>query len=282
MAPAIKSPLLALFAAVAVGLIGFQFGGAPHSYAVVNAFALSVAAALAVAVGRVPAGTATTAILLAFPVMVGATLVVGPGLDGVHRWLALGSLRLHAAALFAPAFIVAWQTRNSWSGTLSCVLLSGVIALQPDMAAALALASAVALSLLSGFSHQRAVALGAALVALAVTVLNPDRLAPVPFVERVLQDQAASGMVGGWMLTAVCTAALGAAIFAPCISRTGRNSGGLALSGWFAGLTVASLLGNFPSPLIGYGAAPIIGYGMAIGLIGKELGSRSVDRKFQS
>lgn len=281
MAASPRKLLVALLGAVAAGLVGFRLGGAPQTYSIMNAVAGAGALALALAVRRVSAHSVSLAAMVAGPLLVGATLLFGPEIDGVSRWLALGPLRLHAAALIAPMFVVALQLRDGISGTIACILLSGIIAIQPDMAAAIALAGAVSLSLLHRFSRYRALQLLAALAAVGWTISVPDRLAPVPFVEGVLQGQMGLGTMSGWLLAAIVSAALAAAIGMPSLDRDNRHKGGLALSGWFGGLTLASLIGNYPSPLIGYGAAPIIGYGLAIGLIGRDLHPRRRSRQDQ-
>lgn len=265
MAQGPARPAVALTLAVLVGLAGLRIGGAPLSYLIVNAAALALALAFAFALRRIPSRTLIRASLVACPVLALAALLIGPEVDGVHRWLPLGPLRLHAAMLAGPVFVAALQLEDSPLATAASVALAAVIAFQPDFATALALTCAAALLLAARVSRGRIIALVAALASLGTTVMVGDQLQPVPFVEGVLQALFSQNS----LLGALAVAALIAAILLPALNPASRMQGGLALSGWFAGLTIASLVGNYPTPLIGYGAAPIIGYGLALALLGR-------------
>ena len=52
--------------------------------------------------------------------------------------------------------------------------------------------------------------------------------------------------------------ALGALMLHACVRH--------ALAGSLFGFSLAAIVSNYPSVLIGYGAAPIIGYGLALAL----------------
>jgi cell division protein FtsW (lipid II flippase) len=262
--------VIAFALAVASGVAGFLYCGAPPAYAVTNTAAAAIALALAAALNRLPIARNRLAALCACPALVAATLIVGPEIDGVQRWLPFGPIRLHAAALLGPAFAVALQDRDDLWGATACVILAGMIAIQPDMGTAIALCVATALSLWPTLRLSRLIAFVSAIAALCLTAVRPDPLAPVPFVEGVLQDMAGTGGVSGWLLAGLMAAALLAAIVAPSLKAGDRRTGGLAITGWYFGLVVASLIGSYPTPLIGYGAAPIIGYGIAIGMLGRK------------
>ena len=47
----------------------------------------------------------------------------------------------------------------------------------------------------------------------------------------------------------------------------GKRGAGYALAGFWAGLVLAGLLGNYPIPVIGYGASPVIGWVLALRLL---------------
>jgi hypothetical protein len=208
-----------------------------------------------------PPRTVALAALAVAPALALLALAAGPGIDGVHRWIGLGPLRLHAAMLGGPAFVVALARQPGWLGAAAAAVLALALALQPDAGTALALTAATTALALGKRSAPRLAALLAALGALAWCVAAPDPLAPVAFVEGVIPAMLAAPRA----LPIAALALLGLALLAPAILG-GRA--GLALAAWGVALVVASLLGAFPVPLLGYGAAPIIGYAAALGMMG--------------
>jgi hypothetical protein len=72
-----------------------------------------------------------------------ATLL-GPGEDGVHGWLRVGPVRLHAAALLPPLLLAALErlarVRGWWVAALVAVGVVSALLLQPDAAQATAFA----------------------------------------------------------------------------------------------------------------------------------------------
>ncbi|MEJ6011861.1 hypothetical protein [Novosphingobium aquae] len=260
-----RAAIAAYLAAVAGGIVWMLTAGAPPMFAAVNALAACLALAIAAVLWRTPSQKLELVALWLAPLAIAASIVFGPDVDGVHRWIAIGPLRLHAAALFGPAFLVAFQRRADWFGTAAAIVMAGLVMLQPDMGAALALSSAIGLALFFEFRWDRLIAFAASAAALGVTAIRPDRLEPVPFVETVLQNIWRHGSLPGLLIPL----ALLAAISAPALTSAGRRFEGAALAGWLLGLAAASLLGPFPTPLIGYGAAPILGYGIALGLLGR-------------
>jgi hypothetical protein len=260
-----RAAIAAYLAAVAGGIGWMLTAGAPPMFAAVNAVAACLALAIAAILYRKPSQKLELVALWLAPVAIAASIVLGPDIDGVHRWIAIGPLRLHAAALFGPAFLVAFQRRADWFGTAAAIVVAGLIALQPDLGAALALACALGLALVFEFRWYRLMAFAASAAALGFTAIRPDRLDPAPFVENVLQDIWRHGSLPALLIPL----ALLAAIAAPVLTSARRRAEGAALASWLLGLAAASLLGAFPTPLIGYGAAPILGYGIALGLLGR-------------
>ena len=46
-----------------------------------------------------------------------------------------------------------------------------------------------------------------------------------------------------------------------------KRSAAWALAGFWIGLAVAGLAGNYPIPVIGYGASPVVGWALALRLV---------------
>src|SRR4051794_20169042 len=83
------------------------------------------------------AAASITAILLTF---------TAHGLDGVHRWVYVGSLGLHAAAIVAPVIIACVATAPSRRAAIIIAIATGILlALQPDAAQATSFVAACVL-----------------------------------------------------------------------------------------------------------------------------------------
>jgi cell division protein FtsW (lipid II flippase) len=199
-----------------------------------------------------------------------ATLLV-PGVDGVHRWVPLGPVRLHAAAILLPLLLVALQglaqARGWWTAAGVAVGTALLLLLQPDAAQATAFAAGclVLLLPLAGRDPSRIACLLVLLALAGVTWLRRDPLAPVPHVEGIVQ--LAAGVGAGWLVVAgVSLLVLPLPFF-----RAGRGDAkhaGLALGTYVAITILAALLtGNFPVPVMGYGVSPILGYLVGLGLL---------------
>jgi hypothetical protein len=97
----------------------------------------------------------------------------------------------------------------------------------------------------------------AAAVGFVATLLQPDTLGAMPYVDEVLYSSFAAGPVAGlavWIGVVVMVVAVlvtrGAGSRAPVNAFSAL---------WTAGI-VAAAAGNYPTPLVGYGASAIIGY----------------------
>lgn len=197
-----------------------------------------------------------------------ATLLAS-GMQGVHRWIELGPVRLHAAAIVLPLLVVTleglWRTRGWW---ISACLAGGVtviLFLQPDAAQATAIAVASAVLLLPGAGPGalRRVWILSLLVLAGMTWLRRDPLGRVPYVEDIVDMAARLG--AGWAVAAVVSLLLLPAPFV-LAGRGASRRVGLALGTYVTITLLAPLVGNFPVPVLGYGVSPILGYMMGMGI----------------
>jgi hypothetical protein len=247
------------------------------------AFAPNVLAALAgwgaclLLAGR--SGVARLAPWLALAAV--AATLLGPGADGVHRWLRLGPLHLNASAALVPWLLLGLtsEVRGAREQAVVAALLVQLLHLaQPDAAQATALALGVAPALGSrGFVRAGvglpALALLAGLAALAW--LRLDGLPAVAHVEGILalaRQQGAPTLLGA-------LAALGLALLPLALPlRSGdpsvrRMAAGASL--YLLGSVASTLYGSFPVPLVGAGAGPVLGwYGLALA-VGTTTGRRA-------
>jgi len=194
--------------------------------------------------------------------------LLAPGMEGVHRWVRFGPVRLHTAALLLPLLLIALErlarVRGWWVASLLAVSVVVALFLQPDAAQATAFAGASGILLFPGVGRSvpRRIALLSLPVIAGLSWLRKDPLLPVPHVEGIV------GLAGnlwlGWAVAAIVSLLLLPVPF----FLAGRGVGGrkgLAL-GAYVGITcLAAFVGNFPVPVMGYGVSPIIGYLVGMG-----------------
>lgn len=197
------------------------------------------------------------------------------GLDGVHRWVRLGPIRLHPAALATPllllTIVIAWERRKA---ALTIILIAAGLALhiaQPDAGQATAFAAGAIL--LAAIPDKRIVA-RLSLVILAslgafTAWTRPDPLLGVAMVEDIVPR--AFAMHAGLGIVAVITLVMlpGAAIGIAQQSKTNRlrRLYGLTLAAYFAASIIVVAIGEFPTPVLGFGASPIWGALWGLGLL---------------
>lgn len=255
-----------LFIPVVVGIIYMAAYGAPRSYIVSNA-----GAGIAILVGIIFVPKARYLQLPAIaPIVVSAVILVliaatfaGPSMDGVHRWIGLGPLNLHAGMLLLPTLFVILPGLNARLACGVILVAATLFALQPDFASVFALCVSTSVCFILVRNRWAIIALLGTYVSLALTLLKTDDLEAVSFVETVVQDAfARHPLVAIGMILSLTVAAA-----APILSISGRTAASAArLLGWSAcliGYFLASLIGDYPTPLLGYGTSPIFGFGCA-------------------
>ncbi|HEU0055061.1 MAG TPA: hypothetical protein VFQ39_17865 [Longimicrobium sp.] len=252
-------------AAVAVGCAVAAAHGVPAGLWARNlvAWGLGAVAAWLIALRT----SRLTAFLLLAPIALAATLLA-PGLEGVHRWIEVGPLRVNVAATLLPAVVVALANVGDrrWAWLAAAVVL-GLLVLQPDASQAAALGAGMVVVLASLRISALVRAGGAAAVALAVAAacVRPDPLAPVPEVEGII------GLAWAWspVVAAVAVILLAATVLYPL--RLARGSRPpipvLALAACCAVQALAPAFGAFPVPLVGMGMSPILGFWLGAGAL---------------
>jgi len=204
-----------------------------------------------------------------------ALTLVSVGLEGVHRWTHLGSLRINMAEVLLPLAVVALAglgRDHRWPWLAAAVTL-GLLVAQPDASQATALAGAMAVMLVAGRLGRRVQWGLVALAGVAVVAAwsRPDPLQPVPEVEQILSL--------AWTLSPLAAAGaagllLGAAL-TPWLARTQRAAAASGLGVYFLLSAVTPALGAFPVPLIGMATSPILGFWLGVGLLAAPGAKRS-------
>lgn len=251
--------LLTGTAAVLCGILFMALSNAPVRLMLINLVALGVGAALVAIARLLPPLTSVQRglALLALSTGLIATALLGASSEGASRWIIVAGLSIQPSLILVPVLLLAHAARpDRWSGA-AVVVAALAMALQPDRSIAFTIAAVMALDLLRRRSVASGLSFLLCLAALAITVLRPDRLPAVPYVDQVL-----------W--TSVTTAPLAAVsiwigvllLFLPAALLWRRGERVLASTCaaiWFC-LVLSAGLGNYPTPLVGYGASAIIGY----------------------
>jgi cell division protein FtsW (lipid II flippase) len=267
--------------ALLLGVILMLAHAEPHALPLLN-LASAAGGFLVLALG----GQTLAALLVNRPGAVAAVILsvelltlVSPGIAGVHRWISLGDVRLHPAAILNPllllAVILLWHGERGRAAT--SVVVAGLMlhVLQPDAGQASALAAgALALALCTG--PKGAPRLGMIVVAVAGAVLawlRPDPLWPVDAVENIIPMAFSLHALLG-VLSIVALALIPAAALWRLRDRKGQSPRGAAASVSLAAYLLASILvlafGEFPTPVLGFGASPILGVVLGLGLVAGE------------
>lgn len=251
--------------AVALGCVVAALSGVGTGIWGRNLAAWLVGALLALAIGRAPERLTLIAALILAVVGLAATFAF-PGLDGVHRWIVLGPVRLNMAELLLPMAVVAFARTGPVSTTLlAIVAIALLLAFQPDRSQAVALAGAVvAVVSTSKLPLRRRILAAAVTLLAAITAMaRPDPLQPVPEVEGIVRLAWAVSPVLAMLSVAALTAAVGAPL---TVGKTERPAA-LALSVYLALTMAAGLVAPFPVPLLGMAVSSILGAWLGVGLL---------------
>jgi cell division protein FtsW (lipid II flippase) len=261
------SPVVATLAggivAVAIGMAAMALGGAPRAYLAVNGGALVAGLVIASALTFVPLGWRWPSLAAALALL--ATAVWGIEMDGIHRWVMVGPLTIQPAVILLPALACSYaRCPDSPLLGASMVIAAVAVALQPDWSMAMALA-VISCNMLTALRNRLTIAVAAAaLIAFAAALFRGGYLPPVRFVEEVIVDGLLRGgpVIGGLIVVGI-SALLAPVLLAARMALVQQRALAVFVQLWLM-LLIASGIGPYPTPLLGYGASAIIGYFIAI------------------
>jgi hypothetical protein len=253
---------------VALGAVYMFAAGGPHRYIFINATALVIGVMTAALIKSVPprdrrfAGASTVVI----GVLLFATALFGVHLDGASRWIRVAGLSLQPSLILLPLAIVHFARHRGWLSSIGLAIASLGLVMQPDRAMAGTLAAGLAALWLHRRQPPVTVAFAAAICGFAATMLRADVVAPVSFVEQVVQSAFAFHVLAGIAVVA----GLGMLLVPVAIGMRDRTNerAVLAVFGatWLAVIAFA-IIGNYPTPLVGYGSSAIVGYCLSASLL---------------
>lgn len=244
-------------AATGLGMVYMAAAGAPALYLGVNALALALGLAVFAAAGRAR-GLSGWAMLGGGALLL-ATALFGMSVEGASRWIRIAGLSVQVSLVVVPAMLVVFARRADLLSTAGVMTVAAALALQPDRGMAGVLVLALASLALLRRDPRTIAALGVATTAFAVTLLRPDALPAVPYVDRVLYTAfgvhalAGLAVVGGALLLVV------PAVVGLRLDPRNREVHATFGAVWL-GVVAAAALGDYPTPLVGYGGSAVLGY----------------------
>ena len=254
--------------AVMMGMAYMFAAGAPSRHLLVNLAALALGASAWLALGRIAgsrlAGAGAAVFALAASLLL--TALFGVAVEGASRWVSAGPLTLQISLIVLPVMVVLYARRPDAIGTGGIILAAAALAAQPDRAMAGVLLAGL-MGVASGTRNRlTAMAIGAAALAFVWTLLTPETLPAIPYVDRVLYTAFDVHPLAGF---AVVVGALALVIpaFAGLFGGAGERSVVLAFGGCWLAVVVAAALGNYPTPLVGYGGSAVLGYLLSVALL---------------
>lgn len=289
---AVRPRLLGLLCgagAVGLGMAYMLAAGAPPLYLLVNLAALGLGAAAWFLFGRVAGSRLSGAgvAVLALAALLLLTALFGRAVEGASRWVSVGPLSLQVSLVVLPLMIVLYARRPDAVGTAGMTVAALALALQPDRAMAGVLLAGLLGIAFTTPSRLPILATTAAALAYSWTLLTPDTLPAMPYVDRILYTAFDVHPLAG-LAVVIGTVAL----VIPAVVSASRGAGErpalFAFGGCWAGVVVASALGNYPTPLVGYGGGAVLGYLLSVALLSdgareasrsETLGSTPVDSR---
>jgi cell division protein FtsW (lipid II flippase) len=250
--------------ATLLGLLYLHAAGAPTTYLIVNALSLVMGLTLFAAIRQSANGSRTAGgVVLALGVILLATAIFGVPVEGASRWVRVGGVSLQISLIVLPGMLVLFARSSGILATTGIALAALGLGLQPDRAMAGIMAAALAVLALYRQERQVVLALTVAVVGFAVTLLRPDSLPAVPYVDQILYSSfevhplAGIAVLGGALLLIV-----------PALAGFWRDPTNMAAHAVFGvawlGMVVAAALGNYPTPVVGYGGSAILGYALSL------------------
>lgn len=268
-------------ASVIFGLVYLFSAGAPRRYLPINAAALAVGlacSASAAALADTPTRrrrVVTNATILILDVLLLAPLVLTEPVQGASRWLFVAGLSVQPSLLLLPAAIVLFaRNADAWS-SLGMTIAAIALALQPDRAMAGALAASTIT--LACVRRERVIVSAsiASAIGFAITLVKPDSVPPAPGVEQVIRSSFEVSPLVGLTVVAGLAIMLAPALF-PAAGRdaasrdaaddhaSANRDVSLVFGATWLAIILAAVLGNYPTPLVGFGSSAIVGYFLSI------------------
>jgi hypothetical protein len=193
---------------------------------------------------------------------------IGSGMEGVHRWVSIGIMKINASMIVLPIIIISsWkllQIKPLWFTLVTTIAISIVLAIQPDASQLTGFTIPMMVMLVSNTDRKslRIIIIGILSTLIILSWIFLDNLSAVAYVEGILYLLKNVGLM--WFILGIISLII---LPIPFILFSPKNLKlpSICLGLYFIIIILSTLFGNFPVPLMGYGVSPIIGYFISIG-----------------
>lgn len=264
-------PILMTVPSIIIGVIAMYTNKVPISIFGQNIFCLVLCGIISYFIllkkSKVKNNTSTNTTTIIVAVILLFLTFISSGIEGVHRWVSVGPIKLYVAVIVLPIIIInLWellQIRDWWFAAAITIVVTILLALQPDASVITAFAIPMIMALWNKINNNIfrfcIVVLLSALIIVSWVFL--DGLQPVSYVENIVSLVANMGII--WLILGVISLLilpLPFIFFSPQKYKLLSVSIGM----YFIIILISTLFGDFPVPLMGYGVSPIIGYFISI------------------
>lgn len=192
---------------------------------------------------------------------------MNPGMNGVHRWVAIGIIKLNVSMIVLPIIIIAlWkvlQIKELWFAIVITMAISVLLFIQPDASQLTGFAIPMMIMLCSKTNKKVLCSfiVGIFSILIILSWVFLDSLTAVAYVERIVSLLANMGLI--WLTLGIISLVI---LPMPFILFSPKNLKlpSICVGLYFIIILISTLFGNFPVPLMGYGISPIIGYFISI------------------
>lgn len=189
------------------------------------------------------------------------------GMEGVHRWISIGAVKLNVAMIVLPMILLelyqVLKIRGLTYAGVSAFIILLVLFFQPDASqlTGFAISVMIMLSLNTRSKKIRFLITGVSVLFIVLSWIRLDHLPPVNYVERILVMVADMGWI--WFVSGVISLAI---LPAPFLLLPPKNAVSVSryIGCYYIVILLSTLFGNFPVPLMGYGISPIVGYYLSL------------------
>ncbi|WP_242854414.1 hypothetical protein [Oxobacter pfennigii] len=188
---------------------------------------------------------------------------VNPGMESVHRWISIGTVKLNIAMIALPIVLIelwnALKTKGLKYGNVGAFIIILVLLFQPDASqlTGFAIPMMIMISRKTNSKVIRLLIISVFSLFIILSWTYLDNLPPVNYVERIVNMVADMGFL--WLILGVISLAIlpmPFLLFPPkCAELISR-----CIGYYYIIIILSALLGNFPVPLMGYGVSPIVGF----------------------
>lgn len=188
---------------------------------------------------------------------------LGSNIDGVHRWLRFPFFTLNIATIVIPITIVAFyrliEEKQFVISVVGIIVIAFLLYLQPDASQLLAFSLPIIVLLLKS-NISKTIKGSFSVILFSMTIKSwfcLDTLQPVSYSEGVLtmlQDLS----VVLYIIGIATLFWIPIYFLISCIRENKSICKGITLYYWL--MIIATFLGNFPVPFMGYGVSPILGF----------------------